>query len=161
MPIIGNLGNNLLELDASGRYTHYRSYGSGFTYHLSWQWAPVSEIRFRGNYGTNFRAPNLFEQFLNNQLGFYPGGLDPCNDFGQNLSPGSTVYNNCLAALAPILGNAGALNYFTTGAIPVFMSAVSTTARSPTMTMLRCARSMYFFATRTRSSVVTSLIFAA
>src|SRR5262249_2418446 len=48
---------NLLEFDASGRFTHYRSYGSGFTYHLSGQWAPVSEIRFRGNYGTNFRAP--------------------------------------------------------------------------------------------------------
>jgi iron complex outermembrane recepter protein len=110
---------NLLEIDASGRFTHYRSYGSGFTYHLSGQWAPVSEIRFRGNYGTNFRAPNLYEQFLNNELGFYPGGFDPCNDFGINLAPGSTVYNNCLAALTPILG-ANATNFFTSGSIPVY-----------------------------------------
>jgi len=110
---------NLLEFDASGRYTHYKSYGSGFTYHLSGQWAPVSAIRFRGNYGTNFRAPNLYEQFLNNQLGFYPGGLDPCDSFGTDLDPGSTVYQNCLAALTPILG-ANAVNFATTGSIPVY-----------------------------------------
>jgi len=110
---------HLLEVDASGRWTNYRSYGSGVTYHLSGQWAPVAAIRFRGNYGTNFRAPNLYEQFLNNQLGFYPGGLDPCNDFGLNLAPGSTVYNNCLAALTPILG-ANATNFFTSGSIPVY-----------------------------------------
>jgi len=110
---------NILEFDGSARYTNYRSYGSGFTYHLSGQWAPVAAVRFRANYGTNFRAPNLFEQFVADQTGFYSGGLDPCNEFGQNLSPGSTVYDNCLAALTPILGAAGALNYFTTGSILV------------------------------------------
>jgi len=115
---------NILEFDGSARYTHYRSYGSGFTYHLSGQWAPVAAVRFRANYGTNFRAPNLFEQFVADQTGFYAGGLDPCNDFGLNLSPGSTVYDNCLAVLTPILDNPAtpqneALNYFTTGSILV------------------------------------------
>jgi outer membrane receptor protein involved in Fe transport len=101
----------LLELDASGRYTHYQSYGSGWTYHLSGQWSPVEPLRFRGNYGTNFRAPNLYEQFIANSVGFYPAALDPCANFVNNFAPGSTTYTNCLAALTPVLGAAGALGF--------------------------------------------------
>jgi outer membrane receptor protein involved in Fe transport len=100
-----------LEVDLSGRYTHYRSYGSDFTYHVNAQWAPVREIRFRGNYGTNFRAPNLYEQFVADQTGFYPPSTDPCSSFATNFVPGTARYDNCLAALSPILGNAGALAY--------------------------------------------------
>jgi iron complex outermembrane recepter protein len=106
---------HLLELDVSGRYTHYRSYGSDFTYHLNAQWAPVAAIRFRGNYGTNFRAPNLYEQFVAAQTGFYPPSIDPCSSFGTQTAPGTARYNNCLAALSPILGQAGALAYVSTG----------------------------------------------
>ncbi len=105
---------NLLEVDASGRYTHYRSYGSDFTFHLTGQWAPVKELRFRANYGTNFRAPNLFEQFVADQTGFYPPSIDPCSDFSHTSDPGSALYNNCLAALTPILGSTNALNYVST-----------------------------------------------
>jgi outer membrane receptor protein involved in Fe transport len=110
---------NLLELEASGRYTHYKSYGSGWTYHVNAQYAPVSAIRFRGNYGTNYRAPNLYEQFVADQIGFYPGSFDPCSQFAQGSSPGNAVYDNCLAELTPIFGAAGALNYLSTGAIQV------------------------------------------
>ena len=102
----------LLELNLSGRYTNYKSYGSDFTYHINAQWAPNEFIRFRGNYGTSFRAPNLFEQFVGDQIGFLGGGVDPCNLFGQTRAPTDTVYQNCLAELTPILGAAGALNYF-------------------------------------------------
>jgi iron complex outermembrane receptor protein len=101
---------NLLEVDGSGRYTHYKSYGSDFTYHLSGQWAPVSALRFRGNYGTNFRAPNLYEQYVADEVGFYGAALDPCAEFGTRYAPGDTVYQNCLAALTPILG-ANAVNF--------------------------------------------------
>jgi len=97
---------NLLELEGSARYTHYQSYGSGWTYHVNAQWAPIAAVRFRGNYGTNFRAPNLYEQFVANQVGFYSvEGNDPCTRFGSTLSPGNIVYDNCLAALTPILDN--------------------------------------------------------
>ena len=97
---------NLLELEGSARYTHYQSYGSGWTYHVNGQWAPIAAVRFRGNYGTNFRAPNLYEQFVANQVGFYSvEGNDPCTRFGSTLSPGNIVYDNCLAALTPILDN--------------------------------------------------------
>jgi outer membrane receptor protein involved in Fe transport len=103
-----------LELDASGRYTHYKSYGSDFTYHLNAQWAPVREIRFRGNYGTNFRAPNLYEQFVAAQTGFYPPSFDPCDKFTTTAVAGQPLYDNCVASLSPILGNAGALGYTST-----------------------------------------------
>ncbi len=104
---------NLLELDVSGRYTDYKSYGSGWTYHAGAQWAPVAAIRFRGNYGTNFRAPNLYEQFVANQIGFQPNSLDPCDLFAQKSSPGNALYDNCLADLTVAFGGnqAAALNY--------------------------------------------------
>lgn len=118
---------NLLELDASGRYTHYQSYGSGWTYSLRGEWAPISLVRIRGNYGTNFRAPNLYEQFVADQIGFYPGSLDPCNEFSTQYSPSSATYKNCLAELTPILDNPAttkneALDYFTSGSIQVTTS---------------------------------------
>ena len=103
---------HLLELEGSARYTHYESYGSSFTYQLNAQWAPVPELRFRGNYGTNFRAPDLYEQFVAKQIGFYGNGQDPCANFVGRYSPGTTVYNNCLAALTVAYGSqAGALTY--------------------------------------------------
>jgi outer membrane receptor protein involved in Fe transport len=109
---------HLLEVDPSVRYTHYKSYGSDTTYHINAQWAPAAVLRFRGNYGTNFRAPNLYEQFVADQTGFYPGSFDPCNGFGTQYAPTSTRYKNCLAALTPILG-AGAVNYVDNGSILV------------------------------------------
>ena len=96
---------HLLEVDVSGRYTDYKSYGSDFTYHIGAQWAPVEGIRFRGNYGTNFRAPNLYEQFVADEVGFYPNSFDPCNNFAFNSSPGQPVYENCLAELTAVLGS--------------------------------------------------------
>ena len=53
------------------------------------------------------------------------------------------------------------MSRITTGAMFVRRSGSSMVARSPTMTMFMWSRSMYFFATRTRSSDVTALIFAA
>lgn len=101
----------LLELNLSGRYTHYKSYGSDFTYRINGQWAPSDFLRFRGNYGTSFRAPNLFEQFVGDQVAFLGGGVDPCNLFGLTRAPSDPVFQNCLAELTPILGPA-APGYF-------------------------------------------------
>ena len=99
---------NLLEIDASGRYTHYASYGTGWTYHLGAQWAPVAAVRFRGNYGTNFRAPNLYEQFVASQVGFYGNSQDPCDTFAAHSSPGQALYENCLTDLTAALGSSAA-----------------------------------------------------
>ncbi|WP_404711850.1 TonB-dependent receptor domain-containing protein [Sphingomonas sp. MMS24-J13] len=108
------------ELSASGRYTHYRSYGSDFTYHINAQYAVNDIVRFRGNYGTSFRAPNLYEQYVASQQGFLGSGVDPCSGFGTSAGAGTTLYKNCLAALSPILGNSGALSYISTQGPAIF-----------------------------------------
>ena len=111
---------DLLELDVSGRYTDYKSYGSGWTYHAGAQWAPVKQVRFRGNYGTNFRAPNLYEQFVADQVGFYASSQDPCANFVGNSSPGQPLYDNCLTELTAALGSqAAALAYAPNGSFQV------------------------------------------
>ena len=65
-------------LNLSSRYTDYNSYGDDWTERaqLSWQFNPW--LRLRGTYGTSFRAPDLFEQFLGNETGFLGYLVDPC-----------------------------------------------------------------------------------
>ncbi len=112
---------NALEVDASARYTDYRSYGHQFTYHIGAQWAPIKALRFRGNYGTNFRAPNLYEQYVASQVGFYGNSVDPCVNFAASTSPGSNIYKNCLTELTATLGSQAAALAFNPpgGSIPV------------------------------------------
>jgi len=113
-----------LSAEGSARYTHYKSYGSGTTYHVGAQWAPVKVLRFRGNYGTSFRAPNLYEQFVADQSGFYGPGSDPCNDFGQRYGKTDPAYVNCLAQLQTTGANLGPdpanPNFVATGGPQVF-----------------------------------------
>lgn len=92
-----------LSVRASARWTTYRSYGSTTTYRLGAQWAPVAPVRFRGSYGTAFRAPNLYEQFVADQSGFYPAGADPCDDFASKSAPGQPLYDNCFSQVGDFL----------------------------------------------------------
>jgi iron complex outermembrane recepter protein len=83
-----------LTITGSARYTDYDSFGSEVTYKVGGVYAPVEWLSFRGNYGTSYRAPALFEQFLGSTSGFQASTLDPCN----NLSPTNTApvrYANC------------------------------------------------------------------
>lgn len=91
-----------LTLEGSFRYTDYKSYGSDWTYGIRSQYAPIPEFRFRGGYQTTFRAPNLYEQFVADQSGFF--GYDPCNDYVIGLDPASNAYQNCDSEI-------GAANY--------------------------------------------------
>jgi len=71
-----------LTLNASGRYTNYDSYGSDETYKVSGLWSPTSWLSLSATYGTSFRAPALFEQFLGATSGFLNQQNDPCNNYG-------------------------------------------------------------------------------
>ncbi len=70
-----------LTINVSGRYTDYDSYGSDETYKGTLMYKPVSWLSLRGTYGTSYRAPALFEQFLGATTGFLPGTSDPCNSY--------------------------------------------------------------------------------
>lgn len=90
-----------LDTDISGRWSDYNSFGSNSTYKATATWAVNDWVQFRGTFGTAFRAPALFEQFLANQTGFLNQlGNDPCIEYGiSGVSP--TIQKNCAALGIP------------------------------------------------------------
>lgn len=98
-----------MTLNGSWRYTDYSTYGGDDTYRLGFNWQVNDMFRFRATTGTSFRAPDLFEQFLENQTGFVNAlGNDVCIDYGENYDPGTTIYQNCASeGLAEDFGTQG------------------------------------------------------
>jgi iron complex outermembrane recepter protein len=90
-----------LNVDLSDRYSNYNSFGGDNTYKASFAWEVTDWFEVRGTYGTSFRAPTLFEQFLapvtffQNQL-----GLDPCINFATS-GVSATVQKNCASLGIP------------------------------------------------------------
>jgi len=76
-----------------------------WTYKLQADWEVTDWLRLRGTYGTSFRAPALFEQFLFEQVGFLPQrSLDPCIQWGTRLATGDinqAFADNCAADGVP------------------------------------------------------------
>jgi outer membrane receptor protein involved in Fe transport len=88
-----------LTLDASGRFTDYRSYGSNTTYKVQGQYEPVKGLGFRASYGTSYRAPALAEQFVGATSGFLSSASDPCDDYLDSNNP--NIVKNCGAIGLP------------------------------------------------------------
>lgn len=97
----GVRGAEELTINVSGRYTDYDSYGDNTTYKAGLLWTPISAISLRASYGTSYRAPALFEQFVGATTGFGNQSLDPCNDYGSK-NPTSPVYQNCASLGLPV-----------------------------------------------------------
>ncbi|AKH42608.1 iron complex outermembrane receptor protein [Altererythrobacter atlanticus] len=76
-----------------------------WTYKLGANWAVTPWLRLRASYGTSFRAPALFEQFLADETGFLDQRqVDPCFLWAPNLAFGGIsqrVADNCAAAGVP------------------------------------------------------------
>lgn len=67
-----------LQIDAAGRYDHYRFAGHGFgkfTYDIGGELRPVRSLLLRGAYGTGFRAPDLHYVY-SGPGDTHPGGTD-------------------------------------------------------------------------------------
>jgi iron complex outermembrane receptor protein len=102
-------------LSAAGRVTNVtairKSDGTkdeddgNWTYKLGANWQVNDWLRFRGTYGTSFRSPALFEQFLADETGFLDQSLvDPCIQYGTRLAQGVITQrqaNNCAADGVP------------------------------------------------------------
>lgn len=100
-----------LSFSAAGRVTNVKatrasdgvsdSDNGNWTYKVGLNWAVNDWIRFRGSYGTSFRAPALFEQFLADETSFASQGrIDPCSNWAAGLAAGTTsqrVADNCAA----------------------------------------------------------------
>ncbi|HTM83002.1 TonB-dependent receptor plug domain-containing protein [Asticcacaulis sp.] len=92
-----------LTLSLSGRYSDYKSVGDATTYKAGFNWAVDNIFRVRGTAGTSFRAPALYELYLNDQTGYLSQtSVDPCIRYDDKGADGeykvnSTVRANCLA----------------------------------------------------------------
>src|SRR5207248_7071723 len=92
-----------LTLRGAGRYSRYKkTVGDVWTYNFGGEWAPVRDIRFRGNYGKSVRAPNLSETAFPQVPNFAPGFIDPCTSGAIGANASRTA--NCTADLGPLLG---------------------------------------------------------
>ncbi|WP_427791157.1 TonB-dependent receptor plug domain-containing protein [Brevundimonas diminuta] len=89
-----------LTLSASFRYTDYDSYGDDTTYKVGLVYRPIEMLTLRGTYGTSYRAPALFEQFVGATTGYLSNTIDSCNDYGKpNVNPNRVA--NCASEGLP------------------------------------------------------------
>lgn len=76
-----------------------------WTYKLGLDWEVTDFLRLRGTYGTSYRAPALFEQFLADQTAARTQRqVDPCRQWGLNLAQGNITQqfaDNCAADGVP------------------------------------------------------------
>jgi len=95
---------DLFSIDASGRFSDYKTAGTGLTYKIGANWQINSTLRVRGTYGTSFRGPALYENYLAAQTSF-TSASDPCAMYGINASPTSNLYKNCASEGLSPTGN--------------------------------------------------------
>ena len=73
VPVFGEGGRaplmHSLALSLSGRYDHYSDFGATTNPKVGVNWEPVEGLKFRGSYGTSFRAPGLRD--LGSTVGSY------------------------------------------------------------------------------------------
>lgn len=105
------------------------SSNGNWTYKLMGNWQVTDWLRLRSTYGTSYRAPALFEQFLGGQAsGARQRNVDPCVRWQQNLDQGiitQRIAQNCQADQSFINGPAGGIPADHTGAgvqVTVFTS---------------------------------------
>jgi iron complex outermembrane recepter protein len=101
LPLLANLpAAQNVNLNVSGRVSDYDSYGTSETYKLGLNWTLTPEYRVRASFGTSFRAPSLYEQFLGAQIGYGGQTNDPCYDYG-NSGVDSQIQDACEALGIP------------------------------------------------------------
>ena len=78
IPLLADLpAAKQLTVNLSTRYTKDEFYGSATTYSYKLGYRPVDSLLIRATLGTSYRAPNLRENFLQDQTGFN-NYFDPC-----------------------------------------------------------------------------------
>jgi iron complex outermembrane receptor protein len=102
-----------LTANVSARYTDYDSYGDDTTYRVGLDWQITDFLKVRSTFGTSFRPPALYEQFLADLEGFSSLLNDPCINYGTR-DPLSAVYLNCQAEGLPLnFGDTGGPDFAT------------------------------------------------
>jgi len=96
-----------LTLSGAARVAKYsgavKQVGTVWAYNAGLDWAPMRDIRFRGNYSRSVRAPNLSELYFPPVPNFSPGFADPCN--AANIANNPNRLANCTSQLGALLAN--------------------------------------------------------
>lgn len=93
-----------LDLSLSARWTDVDVYGDGTTYKAGLGWQITPSIRARTTYGTSFRAPALFELYLDRQTASLGQRFDPCIRYEDAFADGDISErrrDNCAADGVP------------------------------------------------------------
>lgn len=115
-----------LDITASGRWTDVNTYGSDTTYKIAASWVIGDGFQLRASRGSSFRAPALFELYLDNQTGFLGQTSDPCVNWIESTNP--RIRENCAAAGIPetyIAGIGGSMTSVTGGGAGVLEAETS------------------------------------
>jgi outer membrane receptor protein involved in Fe transport len=79
LPIIRDSFIHELTVSAAGRVSDYKgATGTTFAYNAGIDFAPVRDLRLRGNYSRAVRAPNLTDLYFPLSQNFAPAPNDPC-----------------------------------------------------------------------------------
>ena len=107
IPLVSNASfADRITLDVAGRISDFSTVGTEYNYKVGGEWAVNDQLRFRGNYNTAVRAPNIGELFAPIGENF-PGADDPCSaSSGSVITPELTAI--CLATGVPanVIGTA-------------------------------------------------------
>ncbi|MEQ1547718.1 MAG: TonB-dependent receptor [Chakrabartia sp.] len=114
-----------LTLNVSARYTDYKSYGGDYTYKFGGIYAPTGWLSFRGTYGTSYRAPALFEQFLGGTSGFLSATRDPCDD--DNINQSVARATNCATEVPVGFNSTSGITVITSGGSAAGLKAETST----------------------------------
>lgn len=96
VPILkGHAFAEQLDFNASARAFQYDIGGEDSIYKLGFNWQINPTFRLRSSYGTSYRAPALYELFLEDQLAFGSQENDPCTFINQTTN--QNLINNCAA----------------------------------------------------------------
>ncbi|MGH7028396.1 TonB-dependent receptor plug domain-containing protein [Brevundimonas sp.] len=116
-----------LTLNASFRYTDYESYGDDTTYKVGLVYQPIDGVTFRGTYGTSYRAPALFEQFVGATTGFLSNTNDRCNNYGAPGVNPNRVANCTAEGLAGDFQSTTSVKVITAGGADAGLAAETST----------------------------------
>ncbi|MFM6853263.1 MAG: TonB-dependent receptor domain-containing protein, partial [Sphingopyxis sp.] len=116
-----------LTLNVSARATDYRSYGTDYTYKIGGIYTPVDWLSLRGTYGTSYRAPALFEQYLSPTSGFLSSNLDPCNNYGALDATSPRAVNCAAEGLSPNFQATSGVTVFQMGGAAAGLEAETST----------------------------------
>jgi outer membrane receptor protein involved in Fe transport len=102
VPIVEDGFIHALEVNGAFRYSDYSldRVGGNWTYNFGGEFAPIEDIRFRGQYSRAVRAPNVQDLFGGASTGF-PGAIDPCSDRGPASDRTDALRAFCIASGVP------------------------------------------------------------